>query len=181
MSKPRPGGRVYSLLLRLYPRSHRGKFGQQMLQTVEDMLDDAPSTVEQLSVWARIIADLPLSVCKEHLESLGENMQTQSNNRIKFGTIAALLAAVIGAGFPIGNKIIVAVGTAGSSFRFPTPLDGFLLPTIALLIAGITLLAFRTSSRPKHVSVRRMWLIAIVAAIALIDIAVLIVDLVTRP
>ena len=82
MSKLRRGVRVYSLLLRLYPRSHRDTYGQQMLHMVEDMLDDAPSATSKMSVWARIIADLPLSVYKEHLESIGENMQTQSNNRI---------------------------------------------------------------------------------------------------
>ena len=180
MSKLRRELRAYSLLLRLYPRSHRYKYGQQMLQMVEDMLDDAPSTARKASVWTRIIADLPLSVCKEHLESLGENMQTQSNSRIKFGTMAALLAAVIGAGFPIVNKIIVAVGATDSSFHFPTPLDGFLLPTIALLIAGITLLALRTSSQQTQVPVRRMWPIAAVTAIAFINIVVLVVDLATR-
>ncbi len=181
MNQLRRGVRVYSLLLRLYPRKHRDEYGQQMMQMVEDMLNDAPSTASQMSAWIRIIADLPVSVCKEQLESIGENMQAQSSHRIQFGTIAALLAALIGAGFPTGNKILVAVGAADAPLRFPTPLQGFLFPAIALLIAGIILLTFKISSQQKQVSTRRMWLIAAIAAIAFLNIAALVFDLATRP
>ena len=79
----------------------------------------------------------------------------------------------MGAGFPLGNKIIVAAGAADTSFRFPTPLHGLLLPSIALLIAGVTLSALRASSRQKQMSVHRIWLMAAVVSVASINIALL--------
>jgi hypothetical protein len=172
---------VYSLLLRLYPRSHRDTYGQQMLHMVEDMLDDAVSTQGRVSVWARIITDLPLSVCKEHLETLGENMQTRSNNHIiKYGAMTALLIALIGAGFPLANKLTVAIGAADTSLRFPTPMQGFLFPVIALLVAGVTLLIYRASSAQQQVPASRLWLIAAVMGTAAVSIAVLGFDALKR-
>lgn len=179
MDKLGRGVRVYSLLLRLYPRGHRDQYGQQMLQTVEDMLDHAPSTVDRMSVWARIMADLPLSVCKEHLEAMGENMQTLSSNHIKFGTIAALLAGLVNLGAFVGNKIIVAFGAMDSIWLI-SPLHGFLFPTLALLIVGVILWASRRSSQSAPISTGRMWLLATIASIAIMNIALFAFALATR-
>ena len=98
-------------------------------------------------------------------------MRTLSNDHIKFGTMVALAAALIGIGAPLGNKIIIAyVGI--DSVWLQTPLHGFLLPTLALLIVGAIILASKTSSRDIRISTGRIWLLATIAAIASINIAV---------
>jgi hypothetical protein len=58
----------YSRLLKLYPRSYRQQYEQEMLQTLADMLDD-PDNSRQ-SVWLRTALDLPLSLAREQFHAL---------------------------------------------------------------------------------------------------------------
>jgi hypothetical protein len=59
----------YSKLLRLYPAGYRKAYGEQMLQTLADMLDD-PEQSRQ-AVWTRTILDFPLSVAHQQLSYAG--------------------------------------------------------------------------------------------------------------
>lgn len=61
----------YSKLLLLYPADYRAEYGEQMLQTLADMLDDPK---HGKTAWARTILDFPLSVIKQQLSYSGEDM-----------------------------------------------------------------------------------------------------------
>lgn len=176
MSKVKGSLRAYSLLLRLYPREHRNRYGTQMQQTVADMLEDAPSYQKKAAVWTRIIADLPVSVCKEHAQSIGEDMMITRNYGAAIGTILGLLAVLVGAGFPLYNKIVTTY-MASDTLRLPTPLYGFLFPAIALLIASVTFFALKASSSQNKLPVKYLWLVAVIAIVASINIGALLIDI----
>jgi len=59
----------YSHLLRLYPGGYRQEYGEQMLQTLADMLDDPAR--KKTAVWARTVLDFPLSVTRQQLTYAG--------------------------------------------------------------------------------------------------------------
>jgi hypothetical protein len=58
---------VYGWLMRLYPRPYREQYGEQMLLTLADMLDESSSSVDQLRIWGRTALDLPISLTYQHL------------------------------------------------------------------------------------------------------------------
>jgi hypothetical protein len=62
----------YSKLLALYPAGYRKEYGEQMLQTLADMLDDPNHG--KTAVWARTASDFPLSVIRQQLSYSGEAM-----------------------------------------------------------------------------------------------------------
>ncbi len=91
--------RLYRLFLKLYPRSFQREYSQQMLQTLDDMLNDQPDTPSRILVWLRVSAELPLSIGQETITSLGETsmekLSLTNNKRLIFGaTIIILLASV---------------------------------------------------------------------------------------
>jgi len=71
----------YSKLLYLYPVSYREQYGEQMLQTLADMLDDPQQS--RASTWVRISLDFPLSVVKQQVTYTGEAMATTMPSYIK--------------------------------------------------------------------------------------------------
>lgn len=58
---------VYGALLFLYPKPYRKKYGNQILQTVEDMLEDEPQTLRRLRIQLREIVVLPGNAFEQHL------------------------------------------------------------------------------------------------------------------
>lgn len=71
MAKQHEPYRVYRALLYLYPKSHRQAYGQQMVQTLDDMLSDQAGT-DRLVVWLRVLFELPINIVEENLNSVGE-------------------------------------------------------------------------------------------------------------
>jgi len=63
---------VYRALLRLYPRAHRREYGEQMTQTLDDMLSEKHSSSERAAVWLRVGRELPLNIIEEHIHNLEE-------------------------------------------------------------------------------------------------------------
>jgi len=55
----------YSKLLGLYPAAYRHEYGEQMLQTLADMLDDPQQS--RRAVWARTLRDFPGSLLRQQL------------------------------------------------------------------------------------------------------------------
>jgi len=64
----------YSQLLRLYPARYRKRYGDEILQTLADMLDYAASPAERRRVWVRTALDLPLAATQQQLITIGETM-----------------------------------------------------------------------------------------------------------
>jgi len=90
----------YSKLLYLYPVSYRKEYGEQMLQTLADMLDDPQQS--HTSIWLRITLDFPLSVLKQQVTYTGEAMATAMPTYIKRN-------ALIGAGLIAPFFIILTI------------------------------------------------------------------------
>lgn len=80
----------YSWLLKLYPTGYRQAYGEQMLQTLADMLDDSERS--HASVWAHLALDFPLSVVKQQLTFTGETMAHEMPDYVKRN---ALVSAVL--------------------------------------------------------------------------------------
>jgi hypothetical protein len=169
--------KIYTTLLRLYPRKHQKRYGMQMQQMVEDMLENATPGTGRLSVWIRIITDLPSSLYKEHIQVIGENMQTKDYGP-KIGVIISALAALIGIGFPLYNRQAAAAFNP-EALRLPTPMNGFLLPSLALVIVGVSLLVSKMHSQ-NRLSARYVRLSGGIATVAIINIMILIFDLIRR-
>ncbi|HEU4966283.1 MAG TPA: hypothetical protein VFT53_02265 [Candidatus Saccharimonadales bacterium] len=64
----------YARWLRLYPGAYRNRYGEEMLQTLADMLDYSVSAAERRRVWIRTVLDLPLAAAQQQLITLGETM-----------------------------------------------------------------------------------------------------------
>lgn len=84
----------YSKLLRLYPGVYRAQYGEQMLQTLADMLDDAPGKKQKLTIWARTSLDLALSLGKQQLSYAGAVMTSETPNYVKRNALAGAMLLV---------------------------------------------------------------------------------------
>ena len=93
--------RLYRLLVRLYPKAHRQEYGEQMIQTFDDILCDSHTTTERFDVWLRIAKELPANLTEEHITNL-KNMQTgvvMSNiGKRKISIVTAVVLVVMSAG-----------------------------------------------------------------------------------
>lgn len=84
----------YEKLLKLYPKAYRDKYGAEMLQTLEDMLDDQPSSSGRAMVWLRTCLDLPLNVLNQNTLAIGDNFIKETPDYIKQNGIFAGLLLV---------------------------------------------------------------------------------------
>lgn len=71
----------YSKLLHLYPAAYRKEYGEQMLQTLADMLDDPEKS--HTATWIRTSLDLPFSALKQQITYTGEAMANTTPSYIK--------------------------------------------------------------------------------------------------
>ncbi|HEV7454552.1 MAG TPA: hypothetical protein VGO07_04815, partial [Candidatus Saccharimonadales bacterium] len=72
MPKASKSHQVYRALLHLYPKAHRKAYGEQMVQTLDDILADQHNTSEKVMVWIRVGSELPFNVIEENINNLGE-------------------------------------------------------------------------------------------------------------
>lgn len=143
-----PGKKVpypaYRIMLHLYPKSYRQEYGEQMLQTLQDMLDETTGSLDRLAIWLRVIAETPLSVIKENISNIGEgsmNKLTKIPNRQL--AIGVLSIAILFIGFMVGvgrNTIVSAVAGAlyDKSLRDVTMAQNTALSTPFTRVSGHT-------------------------------------------
>ena len=65
-----PSERVYGLMLYLYPKPYRKKYGDEMAQVFRDLHNDtlmSTSHIPVLSLWLFTLQDIVISVVKEHV------------------------------------------------------------------------------------------------------------------
>lgn len=62
------GERIYGLVVALYPRTFRERYGPAMRLVMRDLLDDPEMPAWR--VWLRVLGDLPGSILHEHLANL---------------------------------------------------------------------------------------------------------------
>lgn len=89
MNERTRAARRYAVLLRLYPRAHRQRFGAQMLQTFQDHYRDAVESGEQTEArfWLAVAGDESRSILAERIAAL-----TERESRMQMGKRAPTLA-----------------------------------------------------------------------------------------
>ncbi len=101
MDKQRKSLRVYRAALHLYPKAHREAYGEQMAQTLEDILAEQPDRLNRFIVWVRVACELPINVVEENSNNIGEvsmNKLTKvSNKQLMYGVLVALVVIGYGA------------------------------------------------------------------------------------
>jgi len=86
--------RGYRLLTRLYPRTFREQFGEELEDTFIEALQDAQASGEDALWWffLREIIDLPLSILREHLDAARQRriarLQEEEMAKLKTSTSA---------------------------------------------------------------------------------------------
>ncbi len=167
---------VYSRLLKLYPAAYRRRYGQQMLQTLADMLDDKNS--RRLQVWLRTAFDLPLSLVKQNAVYLGGIMAHQTPHYVKrnatFGALLLVPFFVV-----IISNILAHPSVANSKSWIRFIFVGIVvLPALAYLIAAGTFLAWARQRRRQNTSfwrslfdLRHNWPLLGVAALGFLIVA----------
>lgn len=79
----------YSRLLRLYPAKYQTEYTEQMLQTLADMLDDAPDRAHKSSIWMRTAVDFPVTLARQQIHYIGGIMTHETPTFVKQGTLAS--------------------------------------------------------------------------------------------
>lgn len=105
MSKQHEKYKLYQTLLHLYPKQHREAYGQQMVQTLDDILSDQHSSFGRFAVWLKVGVELPINAFEENISGIGEisvNKLTKiTAKQYMYGTYAILL---------IGSYLLISVG-----------------------------------------------------------------------
>lgn len=115
--------RTYRALIRLYPRSFRDEYGDEMVMLFEDQRAAEPA----VRVWFRSLLDLALTAPTRHLEAHVHRLSAQSLLTLLAAT-GAVVALVVG--FAIGSVavpalivVIAATWLAVASRRAERPVD----------------------------------------------------------
>jgi|GEM_PF-817221 len=173
----------YGRLIRLYPEPYRSRYGQQILQTLADMLDEAPDRKARLGIRSRLLLDLPSSLAEQYITT-GGTMLHDTPNYIK-------RTALIGASLLIPFVLALAANTLDSLLFGRTLYASWLwhmpvlaiwvlwLPLAAALLAlgSIAVYEVRTTHAERKyltvlTTIRRIWPLLAVSLVALGILAV---------
>lgn len=167
--KPARRFKVYAKLLYLYPSPYRKRYGEQLLQTVADMVDDAPSTYEKFIAWLRISLDFPITVCKEHFQVIGDFMYAKNNYQINRNTLisgALILLPIILVAI---NRMLMLSGPGRGMPTYTLIVVTTVFPVLAVGLSGFTLYTLlRSDKKFRTNNLRRSWLLGLVFAASLL-------------
>ncbi len=89
--------RIYQACLHLYPKQHRQAYGQQMVQTLDDILSDQNSNFGRFAVWLKVSIELPINAFEENISNIGEiSVNKLTKITAKQYTYAASALLIIG-------------------------------------------------------------------------------------
>ena len=172
----------YSKLLRLYPKPYREQYGEQMLQTLADMLDTEPE--HETSIWLRTIIDLPFSLTKQQLLYAGGIMSQQIPMYVKRNAVVSTVLLLPFALALIVNGLdkLINNRTLYHSWLWHMPVLAIWvlwLPILAAALALSSLVVFfrkggtqgRQNSRKQSLDVYHTWPLIAPALVALFVIA----------
>lgn len=164
----------YSKLLALYPAAYRKKYGEQMLQTLADMLDDASSPASRAAIWTRTVLDLPISLIHQQLSYASHAFAQETPSYVKRNALIAALLLV-----PFFVIVVANDLTAHGLYRTWLWHDHVLfawivaLPALALGISLVTFIGWLVQNRRKQsfwrnvLDVRHSWPLLVVGVIGL--------------
>jgi lysylphosphatidylglycerol synthetase-like protein (DUF2156 family) len=130
---------AYRRLVRLYPASYRHRYGQRMVDTLEDMLQAAPSATGRTTIGLRLLAETPLSIGRQHLSMIGATMSHDMPEYIKRN---AVLSSILLVPF----FVLIALTIIAHPYLGGAPLQAkviyflvVILPLLALVLSVATL------------------------------------------
>lgn len=165
---------VYSKVLKLYPAAYQQRYSEQMLQTLADMLDDAPSPLRRGVVWLRTIADLPMSLAQQQVHYAGDVLAHETPHFVKRNAFVSLA-------FFVPFITIVVVNDATAHGLYGTWLWNFgvlmtwiiVLPAFGFVLSAATLLVWLLYYRKERgvlrslLDVRHNWPMTLAACLGL--------------
>lgn len=149
---------LYSKLVGLYPAPYRERYGEQMLQTLADMLDNAPTKLQQARIWTRLVVDFPLSLAHQQTIYLGGIMIHETPKYVRRNALIGATMLVPFASALIANSADKAINnrTLFHSWLWSMPTLAIWvlwLPLVAAAIALATLGIFLLQrSKAQHIS-----------------------------
>lgn len=169
---PRRRFKIYATLLSLYPASYRKQYTEQILQTVADMIDDAPSTSEKFTTWVRICLDFPVTLCKEHFQIIGDHMNTH-NKPYKVGHKALMSAGLFL--LPIAmltvNRLLMLSGPGRGIPTYYLVITSVIFPLLAIAMSGFTLYRLLRSPGTARLNLRQVTPLACICLLSLAFLA----------
>jgi hypothetical protein len=161
---------IYKILLRLYPQSYREQYGGEILQTLADMLDDAPTRAQRRRIWIHAGIDIAISATKQQATTLGGTMRESSFIKWSSITSAALLLPFISALIANALDTFVRHQTLYSSWLWREPMLAIwvlYLPLIAGSVGVISFIAAVWRLRASQKNVLTAWPLAASCLVAL--------------
>jgi len=147
MANPDKRLRLYKQLLSLYPKAYREQFGDQILQTSEDMLGEVTDKKTQRKLWLRLALDMQINVCRQQVKYLGGYMSDMNQRMVK----TVLYVGVSGAAI-LALPYLRAIGTTWIDTAGLLRMVGLSLFVMAFIVTPLILAAFTLLSRTKHIS-----------------------------
>jgi hypothetical protein len=140
---------VYSRLLRLYPAAYYREYHQEIMQTLADMLDSAPSRSSRAHIWLRTAIDLPASATAQHITTIGGTMTHAMPVYIKRNALigAAMLLPFVGL---IASGALQRPQLADARAWKPVLYAAiFILPLIAFLLNAVSALRWSANAHAQ--------------------------------
>jgi small-conductance mechanosensitive channel len=166
--KPVRRFRVYAKLLYLYPATYRKRYGAQLLQTVSDMVDDAPSAFGRYAVWLRISLDFPVTLCKEHFQTIGENMYAKMNLNITRNAVIGAALFLLPIIMLTINRMLMLSGPGRGIPTYYLVITSAVFPILAIVLSGFTLYILWRSSKATRPNLRQVVPLAFVCLASLL-------------
>lgn len=162
---------IYNKLLWLYPKPYRDKYASQMTQTLADMLDDQPGAVARLSVWIRVIFDLPVSILRQNVIYAGNVLSNGTPHYVKRNALIST-ALILPFFLAVFLKSLQNAVTAHPKVGLGV-VDGilFILPLLAFALSATTLIVWSRGDKASLwrsvITIRHSWLLTFVGILAL--------------
>jgi hypothetical protein len=158
---------IYSKVIKLYPDKYRQKYGEQILQTTADMLDNSQKRSSKAFIWLKVAADLPLNITKQQLQYSGGIYMKDTPSYIKTSSIVSglLLLPFFTALIANGLDKVINSHSLNGSWVWKMPLLGIwvlYLPLTAFVLAVGSYLFYLTKYKQtkwfkRILDIRRLW------------------------
>jgi hypothetical protein len=142
---------LYATAIKLYPKP----YGEQMLQTLADMPDNAPDKARRAGIWARLVFDFPFTVIGQQLSYAGGVMTHEMPKYVKRN-------AIIGGAMLVPFVLSLTAHVIYQTFYGRSPYNSWLWSTAVLKIwvlwlpiaaAALTLAVFLArQAKAEHIS-----------------------------
>ncbi len=134
---------VYSRLLKLYPTRYQERYGEQMLQTLADMLDANSSATGRLLVWLRATRDFPASLFSQQWAYAGTVLSRETPRFVQRNALVSGLLFVPFFAIATANDLVAHRLYHTWLWSFDVLVAWIvLLPAFGLLLSTATLFAW---------------------------------------